>query len=203
MIYTDFNQIPLFKYGVIAADPPWRYDNWSKKGEHKNAVKHYPCMPTEDICALNIGQLAAPTCALFIWGTSPMLPDVLRVINAWGFDYRGKAFCWAKATKQAFEKPNSDRPIDDDYNWRMNLGYGTRSNTEDCWMATTGNPKRLTKGVRELIVAPMREHSRKPDEMFDRAERLFAGPRLDAFSRQARPGWDSFGNEVDKFEAIA
>ena len=197
--FTHVKQIPLFKYGLIMADPPWRYENWSKEGEHKNAQKHYDCISTDEICAMNIGASAAPDSVLMLWGTSPMLPEALRVMSAWGFDYKGKAFCWAKNTKKSIESPDPLVPIGDGRNWKMGLGYGSRSNTEDCWIGTTGNPRRLNADVRELIIEPLREHSRKPDEAFYRAERLFSGPYLEAFSRQERPGWDAFGNEVSKF----
>lgn len=188
--------LPL-RYGVIMADPPWDFSNYSEKGEGRNAKAHYGCMPTDEIAALPVGHLAAGDCALFLWGTSPMLPDALRVMDAWGFEFRGKAFCWAKQTKQGIAKPRL--PIADDHNWRMNNGYGTRSNTEDCWLGVMGAPPRLDKGVRELIVAPMREHSRKPDEAYERAGRLYPGWRLELFSRTTRPGWDVWGKEAGKW----
>ncbi len=81
----------------------------------------------------------------------------------------------------------------------MALGHTTRKNTELCWLGRRGNPKRLDKGVRELIVAPVREHSRKPDEIYERIERFCAGPYLELFARQRRNGWFSDGNELDRF----
>ena len=201
MIYTDFAEIPLFKYGLIMADPPWLFKNYSEKGEGRSAKQHYDCMPTDEICDMNFGEKAAPDCALLIWGTSPMLHDVLRVIEAWGFTYKGKAFGWAKLNKLAFERQqdNPGRRIDQNGYWFMGTGYGTRSNTEDCWLATSGSPKRLDRGVRQLIVAPLREHSRKPDEAYARALRLFPGPYLDAFGRQERDGWDLFNKDKPDF----
>ncbi len=79
----------------------------------------------------------------------------------------------------------------------------TRANIELCWLGRRGNPIRLDKGVRELIVAPRREHSRKPDEVFERIERYCAGPYLDLFARQRRPGWTVWGDQVDKFSGEA
>jgi len=82
----------------------------------------------------------------------------------------------------------------------MKMGRSTRKNTEDAWLWVRGNPKRMDAGVRELIVAPVREHSRKPEESFAAAEKLCGDvDRLELFSRQPRSGWDVFGNEVDKF----
>src|SRR4029077_4776914 len=81
----------------------------------------------------------------------------------------------------------------------MRLGYWTRSNSEGCLLATRGKPKRQNADVRQAIIAPRREHSRKPDGIHERIERLVAGPYLELFARQRRPGWDAWGNEVDKF----
>lgn len=81
----------------------------------------------------------------------------------------------------------------------MLLGYWTRSNSEVCLLATRGKPKRSNADVRQAIIAPRREHSRKPDGIHERIERLVAGPYLELFARQRRPGWDCWGNEVEKF----
>lgn len=181
-----FGDIPHFQHGVIYADPPWLFENYSAAGEDRNANQHYGCMTVDQICKLPVGHLAAPDCALFIWATNPMLDRAFEVIKAWGFRYTGVAFTWAKRTKT-------------DSAWHMGLGYGTRQNTETCLLAKVGNPKRLAADVRELIVEPIREHSRKPDRVPADIERLFAGPYLEMFSRQQRAGWTCWGNEVGKF----
>ncbi len=199
MIYKDWSKIPILNYGVIMIDYPWNFENYSENGEDRNAKKHYDCMSIEEGLALPVGHFAAKDCALFVWGTSPLMPEVKPLIDAWGFRFSGKAFCWAKCTKQSLEKPRPELPINDNYNWKMNNGYGTRSNTEDCWLCVTGQPERLSANVRELIVEPLREHSRKPDEAFERAAQLFAGPRLELFSREERDGWDTWGNQAGKF----
>jgi N6-adenosine-specific RNA methylase IME4 len=83
------------------------------------------------------------------------------------------------------------------------LAYGlrlrTRKNVEVCWLGRRGNPKRLSCGVRELLIAPVREHSRKPDEIYQRIEDFCSGPFVELFARQRRPGWLSIGDEVDRF----
>ena len=83
----------------------------------------------------------------------------------------------------------------------MGLGYWTRSNTEVCLLATRGKPKRVAPDVRQGIIAKAREHSRKPDGIHERIERLVSGPYLELFARQRRPNWDCWGNETDKFVA--
>jgi N6-adenosine-specific RNA methylase IME4 len=85
---------------------------------------------------------------------------------------------------------------------QVGLGYWTRSNSEVCLLATRGKPKRINADVRQGIIAPRREHSRKPDCVHERIERLVAGPYLELFARQRRPGWDCWGNEVDKFRPL-
>ena len=89
----------------------------------------------------------------------------------------------------------------EDVRAEMGMGYWTRANTEPCILATRGNPKRKDAGVRQVILDKRREHSRKPDEIYSRIERLVEGPYLEMFARQRRQGWDAFGNEIDKFKA--
>jgi N6-adenosine-specific RNA methylase IME4 len=77
----------------------------------------------------------------------------------------------------------------------------TRKNSEPCLLARRGNPRRLSRSVQELIVAPRREHSRKPDEIYERIERYASGPFVELFARQSRRGWSSWGDEVGKFDS--
>jgi N6-adenosine-specific RNA methylase IME4 len=85
----------------------------------------------------------------------------------------------------------------------MGGGYGTRHNIEVCWLGRSGHPQRKSKAVRELIVAPVREHSRKPDEVYRRIEMLCDGPYLELFARQQWPGWSCVGDEAKKFQPEA
>ena len=184
------------KYKVIYADPPWYFRNYSVKGEDRNAVKHYPCMRTEDICAMPVADMADDDCILLLWACDPMLPDALKVIEAWGFTYKTVGFYWAKTKKHAL----LDRLGLTDF--VMGLGYWTRGNPEMCLLATRGKPQRLSKRIRRLIISPRREHSRKPDEMYGYIEALAEGPYLEMFARTQREGWDSQGNEVGKYELL-
>ena len=191
------------KYGAILADPPWSFRNWSGKdvipARNSSSTKipasaHYDTMSFEEIAALPVADMAAEDCALFCWVVWPSLPDALRVIETWGFAYKTCGFCWVKTVR--------DLPLlPDDRIAKMGLGYWTRANSEVCLIATRGKPKRLNADVRQVIHAPLREHSRKPDETYDRIERLVDGPYLEMFSRQSRDGWDAWGNETGKFDA--
>jgi N6-adenosine-specific RNA methylase IME4 len=120
----------------------------------------------------------------------------LRTVEAWGFEYKTCGFCWIKADATQIEM------FDEEVTADMLLGYWTRSNSEVCLLATRGSPKRLAADVRQAIIAPKREHSRKPDGIHERIERLVAGPYIELFARQRRPGWDVWGNEVDKFSGV-
>lgn len=184
-----FGDLVPFKYQVILADPPWRFDNWSEKGEAKNPNQHYACMSIADIAALPVNHLAAQDCALIMWATSPLLDQQLEIVRAWGFEYKSCG-AWAK------QSPTGK-------SWAFGGGYILRSAAEFYIVATRGAPKRLSRSVRNLIVAPVREHSRKPDQMHRDIEALYAGPYCELFSRQRRPGWASWGNQVDRFDQPA
>lgn len=187
-VYSDINQIPLFSYGLIVADPPWSYENWSEAGEYKNASAKYDCMSLDDIKKLPVGHLAAPDCVLWLWATNPLLREAFEVLDAWGFQYKTGGH-WSKKTKggkQAF-----------------GTGYILRCSGDPFLIATNGNPW-TAKNVRSVVEWPVREHSRKPDEAFTAAEHLCGDVnRLELFSREPRDGWDVFGNEVHKFEGAA
>lgn len=183
-----FGDLRMFGYEIIYADPAWRYENYSKAGEWKNAARHYDCMSIDDIAALPVGHLAAPNCALFCWVTNPLLDQAIDVIRGWGFTYKTVAFTWAKRTKL-------------NKGWHMGLGYSTRANAELCLLATMGDiGLPLDRGVRSLIIEPLREHSRKPDRLRDDIVRLYGDrPRCELFSRTQTVGWDAWGNDTNHF----
>lgn len=187
------------KYRVILADPPWAFETWSHRGQGRGASQHYPTMKTEEICAMPVADMAARDCVLFLWGTWPHLPDALRVIEAWGFTYKTCGFVWVK---QNMGRVTLWADFNDLF---LGLGYGTRGNTEFCLRAARGSPKvkEASRDVPQLIMSARRAHSRKPDEQYERIERLYAGPYLELFARQQRQGWDAWGNETSKFGAVA
>ena len=176
-------------YGAIYADPPWHFKIRSPKGEGRSATQDYQCMSLDEICALPVQAIAAPDCALFIWITDPMLPTAFKVIEAWGFTYKTVGFTWAKT--------NSKSP-----GYFTGMGYWTRANPEQCILATRGSPRRKAKDVRQLIVAPRQGHSRKPDEVRSRIERLVDGPYLELFARQSTPGWSTWGDQPTLFDQV-
>lgn len=186
---------PSGKFGAILADPPWHFETWGEGG-NRNVTSKYKTMTVREICRLPVEDLAADDCALFVWSVWPKMFEAMKVIEMWGFAYKTCAFSWMKADPY--------RLFADEATPFAGLGYWTRANTEPCLLATRGKPKRLNADVRQGIIAPRREHSRKPDEIHERIERLVDGPYLELFARQSRPGWTVWGNEADKFDkAIA
>jgi len=186
-------------YGAILADPPWSFATRSDKGMDRSPENHYDCMTLDEIKAMPVHEIAAKDCILFMWIIDTHVPQALEVLEAWGFAYKTKGFNWVKLNEKFEDYPDEDQNAKADKAFFKGMGFWTRANPEDCWLATRGRPKRVDKGVRRLIVAELREHSRKPDGIYDRIEALVDGPYCELFARTARPGWDQAGNEVGKF----
>src|SRR5262245_34478247 len=178
---------------VIAADPPWTYKVRTPAGEGRSASRHYKTMGLGELTQLPVKELAAKDSHLFLWAPSSHLPQALFLMDWWGFAYSSVGFAWIKTN------PSAPGLFFDRNSFFTGMGHTTRKNAELCLLGRRGSPRRLRKDIRELIIAPRREHSRKPDEFFDRVTAYAAGPYLELFSRQQRPGWECWGNEVGKF----
>ncbi len=186
---------PADDYGVIYADPPWTFSTYSRKGKGRSAEAYYDCMSIEEIKAVPVKEWAAKDSVLLLWTTDPLLEKALAVIHAWGFTYKTVGFYWAKL------KRSVPRDLYNDRSFFSGLGFWTRANPELCLLATRGSPHRRKANVQKLVISPRREHSRKPDEVYERIEALCEGPYLEIFARSARDGWHNFGIEADAFEA--
>ena len=161
------------KYRVIYADPPWSYNDRQDTVYHGGAVKHYPTMPLEEICALPVP--AEKDSVLFLWTTSPILEDAFKVINAWGFKYKS-SFIWDKVAT-AMGNYNSVR-----HEFLLICVRGR---------CVPDVPKRLDS----VVSIERTEHSRKPDEFRQIIDTLYpVGSRLEMFAREAHEGWDVWGN---------
>lgn len=188
------DDLPHNEFAAILADPPWKFIVRSPKGEGRSPSRHYPVMTMPDIMALPVAGVAARSCHLFLWTSAPYLPLSLKVMEAWGWKYSSIAFTWLKTNPR-----EAGSLMLDARSFHVGLGLTTRKNTEIVLLGRRGNPKRLSGAVRELIIAPRREHSRKPDETFDRVEQYCPGPYLEMFSRENRAGWIAAGSETGKF----
>lgn len=189
--------LPQRHFKCILADPPWDFKTWTNAPNARGPQNHYGTMEMPDIASLPVGDLAADDCVLFMWTCWPVLQAAFPVIEAWGFTYKTCAFSWTKADARQIDMFRDDADV------QVGLGYWTRANTEPCLLATRGKPKRNAMDVRQAIISPRRQHSRKPDCVHERIERLVDGPYLELFARQKRPNWTAWGNETDKFEAAA
>lgn len=210
--------LPVIEGGfrVVLAGPPWCFKSWSDKGKTRSpdamvrqkglAERHYATMPLSAIRALPVGDVAAKQSALFLWAVDCMLPEAIELGREWGFTYKTVAFTWAKLVK-AWDDDSPNLPESDPRSetkfWHTGLGYWTRGNPEQCLLFTRGAPKRQSASVRQLICATRREHSRKPDEQYERIEALLPGPYLELFARTARPGWTAWGDQIERFSAAA
>lgn len=196
-------------FDAICADPPWAYQsrtalqssNWHSR---RDAEKHYPVMGIQELCALPVRTIAARDCHLFLWVTAPCLPWGLQLMEAWGFRYSSVAFTWVKLRKTLQPGQYKTASLCDS-DLHVGLGLTTRKNAEFCLLGRRGSPRREAKDVREIILSPVREHSRKPEEYRDRVER-YVGQNatiVELFARSTREKWSVWGNETTKFEAVA
>ncbi|MDQ4421445.1 MT-A70 family methyltransferase [Sphingobium sp. DEHP117] len=184
-----FGDLRMFGYGVLHIDPAWSYQMYSEKGHAKSPHAHYDCMSIDELKSYPVGDLAAPDAVMVMWGVFPMMPEALELMAHYGFQYKTGG-AWAK------QSPTGKA-------WSFGTGYIFRGAAEFYIVGTIGQPRQKSKSVRNLIVEPRREHSRKPDQIYRDIEALWDGPYIDVFGRQQRTGWDVFGNEIDKFGEAA
>ena len=172
------------KYNIIYADPPWSFNFQKRNGLSEEAKsKLYPTMSAKDIISLPIKNIADDDCILFLWVMNSEIPLALKCIENWGFIYKTIGFTWVKTRKNTYHFGGG--------NW-------TRSNPELCMIATKGKIKRISASVKNLVISPLREHSRKPDEVRNFIVQLVGDlPRVELFARQKTDGWDCWGNEVN------
>jgi N6-adenosine-specific RNA methylase IME4 len=199
-----FAGLPRRHFGAIVIDPPWKFKarsalkmaNWKSP---RHIERHYQTMTAEEIFALPIRDLAARDCHLFLCATGPCLKQAFAALEAWGFRYSSMAFVWVKMRRsldpgQVRILPSSDSEL------HVGLGLTTRKNAEFVLLGRRGSPRRVARDVREIIMSPVREHSRKPDDLFMRVQKYCAGPYLELFARQSRDGWTTWGLERTKFD---
>jgi site-specific DNA-methyltransferase (adenine-specific) len=206
------------KFQIIIADPPWWYADQKKErkdgaGPTKGigACHHYDQMKTNEIARLGVYEIAAPRCHLYLWATMPLLPDALKVMAGWGFEYTTVAFCWVKVNSKRFDDAILDvlqptlcdngRTVENflDSLTFFGPGFYTGSNIELVLLGTKGQPFRHAEGRKasQIVYAPLGKHSAKPDEIQKRIEWMYpaATQRLEMFARRQRLGWTTIGNE--------
>ena len=169
---------PDGQFPIVYADPPWRYENPPIGGSNRSIENHYPTMTLEEICDLPVPKIAADSAILYLWATAPKLAECFQVIDAWGFTYRTN-IVWVKD--------------------KIGMGYHARSQHELLLIAKRGQlpPPAPHDRVSSVVYADRGEHSEKPDAFYELIERWYPTlPKTDLFSRQRRPGWTPWGNQV-------
>lgn len=181
------------RFGCILADPPWQFEPWSRRGEGKSAARHYACSGAEWIAGLPVRDVAASDSVLLLWATWPLLPEALRVMAAWGFEYKS-GLPWIKLSRRGAVQ--------------IGCGYHVRGASELLLIGTRGNPQTPAPADRPsgVLFCGRDEHSRKPDTQYEIAEG-YAGPWMELFSRPRhgllgpRDGWTYVGDAVDGKDA--
>lgn len=182
----EMPEFPQGKYGIIYADPPWKY----YEGGYKNQSQHYDTLAEFVIQKLKdkkkrpITDLSADNCILFLWVTFPVLDGIFDIIKAWGFQYSTCGFVWVKSKK-------------DGTGFAFGCGSWTRANVELCLIAKKGKIKRQNTSISQIIYEPKAAHSKKPEIVRDKIIQLVGDlPRIELFARQKTKGWDVWGKEI-------
>lgn len=178
---ADAPPLPDGVYRVIYADPPWEYgDKRTNDEQSGSAESQYQTMPIEAICGMPVRDIAGPDSVLFLWATAPLLPEAMRVVEAWGFDYKAQ-FIWDK--EKGFN------------------GHYNDVRHELLLIATRGSCVPSVDTLDPSVIAEKKtRHSKKPDRFYELIERLYPlgkSTHVELFARRSRNGWDSWGNEVD------
>lgn len=173
-------------FSTVLADPPWRFSNRTGKvaPEHRR-LDRYSTMKMDEIEGLAVEQTLASNAHLYLWVPNALLPDGLRVMQAWGFRYVSNVV-WAKRRKDG--GPDG-----------RGVGFYFRNVTELVLFGVRGSMRTLAPGRSQvnMVETRKREHSRKPDEMYDLIESCSPGPFLELFARHPREGWTVWGDEAD------
>jgi N6-adenosine-specific RNA methylase IME4 len=180
----DLRQKVQDQFATLLADPPWQFQNRTGKmaPEHKRLLR-YPTMELEEIFELPIPRLAAARSHLYLWVPNALLAEGLEVMRRWGFTYKSN-IVWHKIRKDG--GPDG-----------RGVGFYFRNVTELLLFGVRGSMRTLAPGRRQVnfLATRKREHSRKPDEIYDLIESCSPGPYLELFARFKREGWSQWGNE--------
>lgn len=197
-----FHGLTPYDAEAVSLDPPWRFKARSDKGLGRSPDQHYKTESNEWIARLPIRELVNPRrCHLFLWIPAAHLAKGhhLPILQAWHFEPSSIAHVWVKL-KRGHE---TGAPIRGEADVHMGLGLTTRKGAEYVVLARRGNPRRISREILDVIFSPVREHSRKPDEFYSRVRQYCRGPYLALFEREQREGWTCWGDELDKFGAVA
>ena len=184
-----FDQFKGQRFSTILADPPWQFQNRTGKmaPEHRR-LSRYGTMNLEEVLAMPVAELADTPAHLYLWVPNALLPEGLRVMEAWGFHYKSN-IVWHKIRKDG--GPDG-----------RGVGFYFRNTTELILFGVRGkNARTKAPGRRQvnIIKTQKREHSRKPDELYDIIEACSEGPFLELFARGPRKGWSVWGDQAEDY----
>lgn len=177
------------RFHTVLADPPWQFQNKTGKvaPEHKR-LNRYGTMTLDAICDLPVSSICADTAHLYLWVPNALLPEGIRVLQAWGFEYK---------TNLVWHKVRKDGGPDG-----RGVGFYFRNTTELILFGVRGKNARTLQAGRSqvnIIRSMKREHSRKPDEQYKIIEACSPGPYIELFARGSREGWATWGNQADDY----
>jgi len=176
-------------YGTILADPPWQFQNRTGKmaPEHRRLLR-YPTLKLDEIKSIPVAARAQENAHLYLWVPNALLAEGLEVMSAWGFKYKSN-LVWHKIRKDG----GSDG---------RGVGFYFRNVTELILFGVKGRLRTGKRGRTQvnMIQTRKREHSRKPDELYEVVEECSPGPYLELFARGTQPGWDAWGNQSESYE---
>jgi len=181
----SISDLPDMQFGVIYADPPWKFGVYSENGMDRSAENHYPTLNTDAICSLDVPSISAPDSVLFLWATAPMLVDAIEVMTSWGFTYKTH-FIWIKD--------------------KVGMGYWSRNQHELLLVGTKGRVPAPAPGTQwpSVVDAPVGRHSAKPELFAELIEEMFPHtPKIELNRRGLpRPGWAAWGLEAEEEEYV-
>lgn len=184
----DFSKEVSGKFSTILADPPWRFTNRTGKmaPEHRR-LSRYATLTLAEICAIPVAVAAEDKSHLYLWVPNALLAEGLEVMRAWGFSYKAN-IVWHKVRKDG--GPDG-----------RGVGFYFRNTTELVLFGIRGSMRTLAPGRRQvnIIRSQKREHSRKPDELYQVIEACSPGPYLELFARGSRKGWTQWGDQADSY----
>lgn len=168
----------MIRCKTILADPPYSYRNKKTGGSMKSgSADKYPVMTIEEISRIQVQQIAHKDCCLFQWVPVPLLPEGLWIMKRWGFSYKTAIF-WRKTG-------------------RLGLGFWWRGCIEVCLFGVQGKVPAFRSSRENMIGSNPRQHSTKPDELYDLIEPHVPDPKMELFARRRRNGWHAMGNQID------
>lgn len=188
-VAEDFSTSVTGKFGAILADPPWRFTNRTGKmaPEHRR-LSRYTTLTLKEIMEIPVTEVAGEKCHLYLWIPNALLAEGLEVMKAWGFTYKSNLI-WHKIRKDG--GPDG-----------RGVGFYFRNTTEMILFGVRGSLRTLSPGRRQvnIIRTQKREHSKKPDELYEIIESCSPGPYLELFARGTRENWAQWGNQVEDYE---